>query len=311
MSDARIRRGGTARIAPGKSKARVGAGQTRGRALKRQSWFDRVLEALPVSDATVQRIATWAIVGIVVAMAAGIAAFLGVPGMVRQEAAQLAMRAGFEVQKVEVRGVERMDEMPVYNIALGQVDRSMLALDLPKVRAEMLQLGWVKDARISRRLPDTLVVDIVERRPTAIWQYQHRLALIDQNGVVIAPVNVATMPDLPVVIGPGANSQVTALGTLMEKAPSLKPMLAGASWVGGRRWDLRFQSGEVLALPAGDDLAGQALVDFAKRDSTYRLLGQGFARFDMRVPGRIVVRVSKEPGRSITDDATAVDLKSI
>ena len=83
-----------------------------------------------------------------------------------------------------------------------------------------------------------------------------------------------------------------------------------AGW-GERRWDLRFQSGEVLALPEGVDAAVTALKDFARRDAQYRLLGQGFVRFDMRVPGRIVVRVSKEPGRSITDDAAAAaaDLK--
>ena len=32
--------------------------------------------------------------------------------------------------------------------------------------------GWVKDARVSRRLPDTLVIDIVERTPAALWQNQ-------------------------------------------------------------------------------------------------------------------------------------------
>jgi cell division protein FtsQ len=29
----------------------------------------------------------------------------------------------------------------------------------------------VQDARVSRRLPDTLVVDIVERTPSAVWQH--------------------------------------------------------------------------------------------------------------------------------------------
>ena len=42
--------------------------------------------------------------------------------------------------------------------------------------------GWVKDARVSRRLPDTLVIDIVERKPAALWQNEGRLALIDCRG---------------------------------------------------------------------------------------------------------------------------------
>ena len=170
MAEARIRRGGTARLSTARGKVRAKAGSGRGRQLKRQSSFDRLLELLPISEDTLQKLATWAIFAIFGGIAIAIAIYAGLPDMARQQAASLAARAGFEVEKVEVRGVERMDEMPVYNIALGQVDRSMLSLDLPKVRQEMLKLGWVKDARISRRLPDTLVVDIVERDPVAMWR---------------------------------------------------------------------------------------------------------------------------------------------
>lgn len=301
MADARIRRGGAARITPG---GRGRTGQGRGRSLKRQSWFDRLLEALPMSEATVQRMATWLIVGIVAAILLGIAAFFGVPAMARQEAAQLAARAGFEVQKVEVRGVERMDEMPVYNIALGQVDRSMLALDLPKVRAQMLQLGWVKDARISRRLPDTLVVDIVEREPVAVWQHEGQLHLIDVQGAVLQPVSAGAMPDLPLVVGPYANRQTAGLNRLMENAPALKPMLAGATWVGNRRWDLRFQSGETLSLPEGDRASATALVNFARMDGVNRLLGRGIVKFDMRDPDRFVLRL---PEGQAKDQPAAAD----
>ena len=288
MAEARIRRGGTARLSSAKGRATRGG---RGRALKRRSWVDNLIEILPVSEATLQRMASWAIVGIVGGIVIAIAIFAGVPGMMRAQAADLAARAGFEVDKVEVRGVERMDELSVYNIALGQVDRSMLSLDLPKVRDEMLKLGWVKDARISRRLPDTLVVDIVEREPVAVWQHNGQLHLIDVNGVVLQSVSASAMPDLPLVVGPNANTQTAGLNKLMENAPALKPMLAGATWVGNRRWDLRFQSGETLSLPEGERSSASALVNFARMDGVNRLLGRGIVKFDMRDPDRFVLRL--------------------
>mgnify|MGYP006195766141 CR=1 FL=1 len=211
------------------------------------------------------------------------------------------------VDKVEVRGVERMDEMPVYNIALGQVDRSMLSLDLPKVRQEMLKLGWVKDARISRRLPDTLVVDIVERDPVAVWQHDGQLHLIDVAGVVLQSVSAGAMPDLPLVVGPNANLQTAGLNKLMESAPALKPMLAGATWVGNRRWDLRFQSGETLSLPEGEQTSAAALVNFARMDGVNRLLGRGIVKFDMRDPDRFVLRL---PQGQASDKPAAADAKA-
>ncbi|HUD93719.1 cell division protein FtsQ/DivIB [Sphingobium sp.] len=288
MAEARIRRGGTARLSSARGRATKGG---RGRSLKRRSWVDQVIEYLPVSEATLQRMASWVIVAIVGGLVIAIAIFMGLPGMARQQAADLAARAGFEVEKVEVRGVERMDELPVYNIALGQVDRSMLSLDLPRVREEMLKLGWVKDARVSRRLPDTLVVDIVERDPVAVWQHEGQLHLIDVQGVVLQSVSAGAMPDLPLVVGPNANLQTAGLNKLMENAPALKPMLAGATWVGNRRWDLRFQSGETLSLPEGDKDSASALVNFARMDGVNRLLGRGIVKFDMRDPDRFVLRL--------------------
>lgn len=287
MAEAKIRRGGTARLSSARGRATRGGRRT----VKRQSWIDRAIDLLPFSEATLQRLASWAIVGIFGAVLAGLSLIFGLPAMAQKQAAEIAARAGFEVEKVEVRGVERMDELAVYNIALGQVDRSMLALDLPHVRDEMLRLGWVKDARISRRLPDTLVVDIVERDPVAVWQHEGQLHLIDVGGVVLQSVSANAMPDLPLVVGPNANRQTAGLNRLMENAPALKPMLAGATWVGNRRWDLRFQSGETLSLPEGDKDSASALVNFARMDGVNRLLGRGIVKFDMRDPDRFVLRL--------------------
>ncbi len=286
-----------------RARKRVPEPRPRKRVPSKPSTAAQALATLPVGQEALKRAGNYMLGGILAAgVVAGVIA-MQLPQMIGTEIGEAIGRMGFEVRNVEVQGRAQMDRKAVIDIAMDQSSRAMPLVDLEATRQRLRQLGWVSDARVSRRLPDTLVVDIIERRPTAIWQYRQKLALIDQNGVVIAPVDVRSMPDLPLVIGPGANQQATALATLIEKAPSLKPMMAGASWVGGRRWDLRFQSGETLALPEGDQAAADALADFAKRDATYRLLGQGFVRFDMRVPGRIVVRVSKEPGRSITDDA--------
>ena len=118
----------------------------------------------------------------------------------------------------------------------------------------------------SRRLPDTLVIDIVERTPAALWQNQGQLALIDSDGVMLDRVPVDKMPDLPLLIGPGANGEAQQLERLMNAVPTLKPQLASATWVGGRRWDLNFQSGEIVALPEGDGASKTALSKFARLD---------------------------------------------
>ena len=91
-----------------------------------------------------------------------------------------------------------------------------------------------------------------------------------REGVVLDRVPIDQMPDLPLLIGPGANRQSRELATLMEPVPTLKPQLASATWVGGRRWDLNFQSGETVALPEGEAAARGALPKFAKLDKSNR-----------------------------------------
>ena len=258
------------------------------------SRVDAVMNALPISPQRLQQVANWTI-GLGLFAVLGLAAHAtGVTAKVQEEYAQAVGRAGFQVKKVEVVGADRIDRLKVYDIALAQKDRSMAAVDLEDVRHDLMQYGWIKDARVSRRLPDTLVVDIVERTPAAIWQHNNRLSLIDENGVVLEPVTIATMPDLPLVIGPRANQRSQDLDRLLAQASSLKELMAGATWVGNRRWDLRFRSGETLSLPEGEEQAKKALAKFAHMDGANRLLGRGILRFDMRDPDRFVLRLPHE-----------------
>lgn len=256
----------------------------------------RAVDALPLPAEMVRRVSWYILLGMLLALAVAVATALQVPQLIGTAAGEAVGEAGFAVKKVEIKGLNRMEQLPVYSVALDQDSMAMPLVDVEATRARLLRFGWVQDARVSRRLPDTLVVDIVERTPAAVWQHNQQLSLVDRDGVVLEPVPVDGMPDLPLVIGPAANRQTLALKELLTAAPHLEPQLAGATWVGGRRWDLRFHSGEVLALPEGRETAQKALTRFARMDKMTQLLGRGLVRFDMRIPGKFIVRVSSEPG---------------
>src|SRR5690606_40619125 len=108
-------------------------------------------------------------------------------------------------------------------------------------------------------------------------------------------ISAANAKGMLQVYGPGAQRKVADLSKLLETAPALKPQVNAAEWVGNRRWNLTFKTGQVLALPQGDEEAAGALVSFARLDGVNRLLGGKVAAFDMRNPERIYMRV---PGRA-------------
>lgn len=220
---------------------------------------------------------------------------LDLPAKAAGAAGEAVGGAGFRVRGYEITGLNRMARKPIDEIVSAEVGRAQPLVDVQAIRERLLRFGWVKDARVSRRLPDTLVIDIVERRPAALWQDRQRLTLVDSEGVVLDRVRVDQMPDLPLLIGPGANARAPHLQRLIDAAPTLKPQLASASWVGQRRWDLAFQSGETVALPEGEAAARRALVKFANVDKSAGLLGRGLKRFDLRVPGRMIVRLPQVP----------------
>jgi len=256
--------------------------------VKKVPLLDRVVARLPVSEQTLRRVVTWAITGTTGAVVVAAAVWIGIPGMVGAALAETAGQAGFRVEQIEITGLRRMDRMTVYAVALDQRSRAMPLVDLEGVRQNLLRYGWIADAHVSRRLPDTLLVDIVERTPAAVWQDRGQLMLIDAQGVMLEPVRPDAVPALPLVIGPGADRQEASYQALLAAAPSLKPRIRAATWIGNRRWDLTFDSGEVLALPEDD--AARALVRFADLDGARPLLGRGWLRFDMRDPAKLVAR---------------------
>ena len=301
MSRMEQRRTAQRRPAP---KGKAGIRKPGGRK-PRAGLLDRMIAVVPVSEATLRRVFGWGFTVAIGGTAIGVASFFGVPGMIGTAIAEGMGRAGLRVEQVEVAGLKRMDRMAVYSVALDQQSRAMALVDLDEVRERLMRYGWIADARVSRRLPDTIVIDVVERVPAAVWQNNGQLMLIDEGGTLLEPVRADAVPNLPLLVGEGANAQAPAYERLIDAAPALKPMVRAASWVGDRRWDLQFVSGETLMLPAGEAEGQAALVKFAELDGRDRLLGGPYVRFDLRIPKNLVMRKASGLERTTAIDPNA------
>ena len=258
-------------------------------------FIDWLMGLLPFTEEQLQRIFLWLIIAAALVAGWFIASISGATALVQAQISQSAANAGFEVRHVRVSGVERMNEGRVYERVVSQRNEPMPDVDVIAIREELLELPWVKDARVSRQLPGTLAIDIVERVPHAVLQRPDHLALVDVEGNELEPINRTDIGDRLVISGPGAVRQVKQLDNLLEAAPAISPQVRAAEWVGNRRWNLTFKSNQVLALPQGEDEAAIALVSFARLDGQNRLIGGEVTTFDMRAPPRIYMRI---PGRA-------------
>lgn len=285
--------GGVRRAAKAQSRA-VTVRKARGSA---SGILDRIMGFLPFTEEQWSRIWLAMIIGTGVGIAAVIASLAGVPALAKAQVAAIAADAGFEVRHVRVTGTSRMDEQQVYARALAQRNRAMPDVDVAALREELRALPWVKDARVSIQLPHTLAIDIVERTPHAVLERPDRLMLIDADGVELEPVVADKAKGMLRLAGPGAGKQARALETLLAAAPALAPKVEAAEWVGNRRWNLTFTTGQLLALPEGEVEAATALVKFARLDGKNRLLGGKVLAFDMRTPPRLYMRLPEAVGQ--------------
>lgn len=292
------------RKAPSARQVAVQQGKARKARAARErtgSVLDAVMAWLPFSDEQLHRLFLGLIFALAIAATWAIALMAGVPTLARDQFGMVAAQAGFAVHRVDVRGVTHLNGLKVYETALTEKDQALPLVDIEALRASLLQLSWVEDARVSRQLPDTLVIDVVERKPHAVLRKPDRLMLIDDKGTELEPIAPERAKGWLTISGPAAGQQVEALSALLDAAPALKPQVREAEWVGNRRWNLTFKTGQVLALPEGDQAAPNALMAFARLDGVNRLLGGRVAAFDMRAPDRIYFRV---PGRT-EDEARA------
>ena len=281
----------------GKSVRKTAAAQGKARQVKAAkartgSAIDGVMSWIPLSEAQLHRVFLAAILGIAVVLAWMVASFAGVPAMAQQQLAAISHDAGFEVRRVNVSGTKNLNELKVYQLALADNHRAMPLVDIHGLREKLLTLSWVEDARVSRQLPDALAIDIVERKPAAVLRKPDKLVLIDATGHELQAVSEARAKGKLVVSGPGAGKQVEALNVLLGAAPAMKPQVTEAEWVGNRRWNLTFKTGQVLALPEGESQSAKALMTFARLDGVNRLLGGKALAFDMRAPDRIYFRLA-------------------
>jgi cell division protein FtsQ len=214
--------------------------------------------------------------------------------------------AGFRLKAVHVQGASALATVDIVRAANVHKDDPLLGMDLEALRQRVEKVGWVKEARVVRLLPDTLVIAVKERRQLAVWQHGGRSVVIDDKGMVIPEADPARFNTLPLVVGAGGAQHAGEILPTLAQRPKLMARMEALVRVDDRRWDLRLKDGALIQLPAVDE--EQALMQLEQLDLRSRILELGFERIDLRNPDVVAVRPrapQPAPGLTTTAAATA------
>lgn len=193
---------------------------------------------------------------------------------------------GLSLDQVVLSGHRFTADTAIFEAIGGET--SPLAFDAAQARRRIEQLPWIEHASVVRRLPGTILVEVRERRPFAIWRRGDRQFLIDAGGRVLAPTDGHGFADLPRFAGEGAASEAQRLTSSLLAVPEIGRRLALAERVGERRWRLRLASGLVIELPErGMDAALERL---DRLQAKAGVLDADLVVIDLRLPDRIALR---------------------
>lgn len=209
--------------------------------------------------------------------------------------------AGYRIERLEVEGRGETDKQAVM-LALGALKGdAIFSLDLDAARQRLLDLPWVTDAVVERRLPDTVHVVLSEAEPLALWQRQGVFHLVSRTGEILAIQDIARFSKLPVIVGEGAPQAAGDLFALLSTQPELRQHITAAVLVGQRRWNLRTDNGIDIKLPETDAIA--AWSRFAALERQHHLLARDVTVIDLRQSDKLIVR--QAPESSAQEPATA------
>lgn len=216
---------------------------------------------------------------------------------------ETSRQAGFVLETLTVEGLERTARNDV--LARLDMDAGMplMAVNLDEVQRSIEALPWVKRAVVTRVLPGDIKIVVEERIPFALWQMDQRLALIDGEGTVIIRSSLASFADLPIVVGSFDAADMQALFSMVSETPSLLGQVRSLIRVGERRWDIVFENGVRLKLPADQALtynSQMAWEKFIELEQKHRLLAREVSVIDMRIKDRLIMRVTPA-GRRVMD----------
>jgi cell division protein FtsQ len=107
-----------------------------------------------------------------------------------------------QIDKVVVKGNERLSKGEVLAVLSGLRGESLLWTDLDAWRRRLMASPWVRDAALRRSLPSTVEVVVLERQPIGIGRIGGEMFLVDERGIVIDQYGPLYADlDLPIVDG--------------------------------------------------------------------------------------------------------------
>jgi cell division protein FtsQ len=109
--------------------------------------------------------------------------------------------ARFAVRNIEMHGAVHRSSADLARLAGIAQGQNIFAVDLETARVRILSDPWIEQATVARRLPGTVVLDVVEREAAALVAIGPDLYAVTRAGEPFKKLERSDPYDLPIVTG--------------------------------------------------------------------------------------------------------------
>jgi cell division protein FtsQ len=211
----------------------------------------------------------------------------------------LARMVGLGLERITVSGISQLRESEVLTAAGITTKTSLAFLDASELRERLERVPLIKTASVRKLYPNELVVTLTERKPYALWQLNGELFVVAADGTVIDHMQDDRFANLPLVVGEQANGRTKEYLALLDAAGPMKSRIRAGTLVSGRRWTLKIDNGMDVRLPELG--ASEAIARLVKLEREQKILEKDVLALDLRMPDRVVVRLSEEAAAARMD----------
>jgi len=106
----------------------------------------------------------------------------------------------FAIREVIVEGNNQVEAIDIRRAAQLQIGSNIFEISTEDARNHLLQHPWINEAKVARKLPGRIRIEVVERTPVALVALD-QLYLVSRDGAVFKRLGVDDPVDLPIITG--------------------------------------------------------------------------------------------------------------
>lgn len=91
----------------------------------------------------------------------------------------------FNIKTIEVNGNEIITKNEIISLSKIQLQENSFKLSKGKIRKQIKENAYVQDVKITRKLPSTISIEVIEREPAYILEYAGTYVVIDKQGYML------------------------------------------------------------------------------------------------------------------------------